>query len=149
VVHSSLAYVDIEPEEEQDPIGIGMRAWLARALEHENHILACKRVPIKTLMLSPGMRPPLQRFMAEALEYNQQAKSCCRNVESHEIEAWFTSAEDAAKGVPDVYVIHCSCGRWHRTFCVGGSWRPKGDDEDPEKYAALIASSKRPFWEVR
>jgi len=83
-------------------------------------VLACKRYPVAKLK---GLIP--QKYI-EALEQNQMLRSCCRHPENHEIEAWKSRAEEAA---PDVYIFHCSCGRKHRRFCVGG-----GDE--------------RPFWEI-
>jgi hypothetical protein len=65
------------------------------------------------------------RFI-EALEHNQQIASCCRHPENHEVEAFKSHPDEKA---PDIYVFHCTCGRKHRRFCVGG------DD-------------MRPVWEV-
>jgi hypothetical protein len=154
------AYVDLEPEgSHDDPSGIGEAALAAREFEHINHKVACKRTKLKVLMANPALRPPLQRFVEGALEHNQQVRSCCRNTETHEIEAFFSSPTDEAKGIPDIYIIYCQCGRKHRTFCVGGSHRPRmvtdglgnprAVEETPEEYEAKIASSKRPFWDVR
>lgn len=92
--------------------------------------LACKRRPVKKL----GKLIP-DRFL-EALEHNQRIASCCRHPENHEISAWYSSEADRARGVPDIYIFHCSCGRDHRRFCIGGT-----DREQPE--------SLRPFWDVR
>jgi hypothetical protein len=101
------------------------------------HILACSRYPVRRLMgydaegnldpESPRNRLPLR--YVEMLEQNQQLASCCRHPENHDIEAWYSCEEDAAKGIPDIYILHCTCGRQHRRFCVGGGLRP--------------------FWEVR
>jgi len=83
-------------------------------------VLACKRYPVAKLK---GLIP--LKYI-EALEQNQMLRSCCRHPENHDIEAWKSRPEEAA---PDVYVFHCTCGRKHRRFCVGG-----GDE--------------RPFWEI-
>ena len=83
-------------------------------------VLACKRYPVAKLK---GLIP--LKYI-EALEQNQMLRSCCRHPENHDIEAFMSRAEEAA---PDVYIFHCSCGRKHRRFCVGG-----GDE--------------RPFWEI-
>jgi hypothetical protein len=84
-------------------------------------VLACERVPVrKWLHLIP------KKYL-EALEQNQQIKSCCRHPEDHDIEAFRSKPDEVA---PDIYVFHCTCGRKHRRFCVGG-----GDE--------------RPYWETR
>jgi hypothetical protein len=86
----------------------------------ETLTLVCKRYPVAKLR---SLIPP--KFF-EALEHNQQIASCCRHPENHDIEAFKSRAEEAA---PDVYILHCRCGRKHRRFCVGG-----GDE--------------RPVWEI-
>jgi hypothetical protein len=96
----------------------------------ENLREACKRIPARKVW---SLIPP--RFYERSLEQNQQVASCCRHPENHEISAWYSSAEDEAKGIPDIYVFHCECGRAHRTFCVGGSNRETGE-------------GLRPFWKV-
>lgn len=53
----------------------------------------------------------------EALEQNQLIASCCRHPENHDIEAFKSHPDEKA---PDIYVFHCTCGRKHRRFCVGG-----------------------------
>ncbi len=73
----------------------------------------------------------------EALEQNQKISSCCRHPENHELEAWYSSDEDRDKGIPDIYIFHCTCGRQHRRFCVGGN-NPVTGEKD-----------RRPFWVVR
>lgn len=98
------------------------------------HVPACPRYPVAKLI---NLIPP--KFI-EALEQNQQIMSCCRHPENHDIEAWYSNEEEAAKGVPDIYIFKCTAvhpdsirpngERWHQRFCVGG-----GDE--------------RPFWEVR
>jgi len=85
------------------------------------HILACPRYPVAKL----GGLIPLKYI--EALEQNQQIAHCCRHPERHEIEAFKSRPEEP---IPDIYVFHCTCGRKHRRFCVGGG--------DP-----------RPVWDVR
>lgn len=88
------------------------------------HSLACPPHPVAKLM----NLIPLKYI--EALEQNQQIASCCRHPEDHTLVAYFSCEEEAAKGVPDIYVFHCTCGKKHTRFCVGG-----GD--------------ARPFWEVK
>jgi hypothetical protein len=73
--------------------------------------LACKRYPVKKLM---GLLPV--KYL-EALEQNQKIASCCRHPENHEIEAFKSKPDEKA---PDIYIFHCSCGRQHRRFCIGG-----------------------------
>lgn len=85
---------------------------------------ACPRHPVAKLF---GLLPA--KYI-EALEQNQKIASCCRHPENHEIEAFYSSAVEQAKGVPDIYINYCTCGRKHVRFCAGG-----GD--------------VRPFWEVK
>lgn len=114
--------------------------------------LACARVKVKNpapdVWTAGGARLPLK--YAEALEQNQLLSSCCRHPENHEIEAWFSSDEDKDRGIPDIYIFFCTCGRKHRRFCVGGNPKlPNGEID----YAALAASGReeerRPFWDAR
>jgi len=88
-----------------------------------SHSVACERVKVADC---PARIPA--RF-TEALEQNQKIASCCRHPENHDIEALFSCDEDKAKGIPDIYVFHCTCGRKHARFMVGGG--------------------KRPFWDIR
>ena len=78
------------------------------------HIPACPRRPVSTVMY----KLPIKYL--EALEQNQQIASCCRHPENHDIEAWFSSSEAEATGMPDVYKFICTCGRTHTRFCLGG-----------------------------
>jgi hypothetical protein len=89
------------------------------------HKIACERVPVSRVKHLESMRD-----YCEKLEHNQKLASCCRDTQNHEIEARYSSEEDAKKGIPDIYIMYCLCGRQHRTFCVGG-----GD--------------VRPFWDRR
>lgn len=86
------------------------------------HTVACKRTPVAKL---PAGLLPIK--FIEALEQNQQISSCCRHPENHEVEALYSTPDEK---VPDIYIFHCTCGRKHRRFCVGG-----GD--------------QRPFWDIR
>lgn len=95
--------------------------------------LASPRYPVAKL---GGLLPI--KFI-EALEQNQLIASCCRHPENHEIEAWYSSDADRDRGVPDIYIFYCTCGRRHRRVCVGGS-AGAGPDAPQEM---------RPFWEVR
>jgi len=95
--------------------------------------LACPKMPVaKLTSLLPA------KYL-EALEQNQQIASCCRHPENHDIEAWYSSETDRDRGVPDIYILHCTCGRKHRRFCVGGS----------AGSGPSVAQELRPFWEVR
>jgi hypothetical protein len=85
------------------------------------HTLACPRRPVAKL----GNLIPIKYI--EALEQNQLISSCCRHPENHDIEAFKSTPEEP---IPDIYVFHCTCGRKHTRFIVGG-----GDI--------------RPVWEVR
>jgi hypothetical protein len=99
------------------------------------HRIACPRLPVERVRRI--VKLPVE--FIEALEQNQKLASCCRHPENHEIAAWYSSPEDAAKGIPDIYKFHCTCGRVHARFCVGGSRDPKtGEITHP-----------RPFWEIR
>lgn len=109
------------------------------------HTLACVRYPVRKLMAYDAdgnldrnsSRNLLPLKYVESLEQNQQLASCCRHPENHEIEAWYSNDEERAKGVPDIYILHCSCGRQHRRFCVGKS-NPQTGEKD-----------FRPFWDIR
>lgn len=84
------------------------------------HVVACARVKVSDL--PEGFIPA--RYI-EALEHTQQIASCCRHPENHEIEALKSHPDEA---LPDIYILHCSCGRKHRRFCIGA------------------ADEGRPFW---
>jgi hypothetical protein len=83
------------------------------------HVLACPLTPVEKLFnIIPAK-------YIEALEQNQKIASCCRHPETHRLEAWFSCEAEAEKGIPDIYIFHCDCGRKHRRFCVGnGDVRP-------------------------
>lgn len=86
--------------------------------------IACPPRPVAKL---GGLIPP--KYI-EALEQNQKIASCCRHPENHTLEAWYSCEAERDRGMPDIYIFTCTCGRKHHRFCVGG-----GD--------------VRPFWEVR
>jgi hypothetical protein len=77
------------------------------------HVIACAKVKVADL---PRDFLPV-RYL-EAMEHNQQIKSCCRHPENHEVEAFKSHSEEPA---PDIYIFHCACGRKHRRFCVGAT----------------------------
>lgn len=109
------------------------------------HIQACPRIPVRKLMAydsegrldrnSPLNILPLK--YVESLEQNQKIESCCRHPENHEIEARYSCVAEAIKGIPDIYILHCVCGRKHRRLCVGGNNPLTGEKEI------------RPRWYVR
>lgn len=72
---------------------------------------ACPRYPVAKL----GQLIPTKYI--EALEQNQMISSCCRHPENHDIEAFKSKPEEPA---PDIYIFHCTCGRKHTRFCIGG-----------------------------
>lgn len=72
---------------------------------------ACPRYPVRKLL---GLIPA--KYI-EALEQNQNIASCCRHPEDHEIEAFKSHPDEKS---PDIYIFHCTCGRKHRRFCIGG-----------------------------
>lgn len=85
------------------------------------HVQACKRYPVAKLF------DQIPAKYIEALEQNQKIASCCRHPENHDLEAFYSKETET---VPDIYIFHCTCGKKHTRFCVGG-----GDE--------------RPYWEVR
>ena len=85
------------------------------------HVLACPKVKVADLP-----EDFLPKRYKEALEQNQQIASCCRHPENHEIEAFKSHPDEK---LPDIYILHCSCGRKHRRFCVS-------------------ATDERPYWEA-
>jgi hypothetical protein len=116
-------------------------------LTEEGHILACPRVKARLIQ---SLMPPKWFAM---LEQNQQLASCCRHPEDHDIEAWYSSPDDAAKGIPDIYIFHCTCGRQHRRFIVGGKHGFKtgllGEIEKDADGKPIHYTELRPKWEVR
>ena len=76
------------------------------------HVLACPKRPVAKF---PAGFIPIKYI--EALEQNQLISSCCRHPENHEIEAWKSNENETS---PDIYVFHCTCGRKHTRFIVGG-----------------------------
>lgn len=92
---------------------------------------ACPRIAVKKVRhLLPD------KFLTQ-LELNEKIADCCRRPIEHDIEALYSSRADKARGVPDIYILTCTCGRKHRRFCVGGSMN------------SGAATEPRPFWTVR
>lgn len=96
------------------------------------HILACPRVHL----------PTVQHLLPEKYITTMQEKppsACCRDLNNLDIEAWYSSAVEQGKGVPDLYKFHCnSCSACHVRFCVGGNHPTDPTEQDI-----------RPFWDVR
>jgi len=98
------------------------------------HILACPRLPLeRVLRMCPSAKRFHDRVVANA------PNACCHEVSNIEIDAWFSKESVQQEGIPDVYKLHCSCGRCHVSFCVGGSTDP----------VSKQVTHPRPFWEVR
>ena len=81
----------------------------------------CPRYPVAKLL---DILP--EKYLSQVRD--RAPNACCREVESHDIEAF--KSNPARTQEPDVYILYCGCGRKHRRLCGGG-----GDE--------------RPFWEVR
>lgn len=112
----------VKPDERQE-------IWLEQ--EARNHILACPRMQVATLL------PIIPEKYLARLADDPKLRACCRDARAHEIEAFFTTKADEVRGVPDVYVLHCKCGRKHRRFCVGGSIG-----------SGVPYTEPRPFWDA-
>jgi hypothetical protein len=106
------------------------------------HILACPRIAVARVKhLMSGKLKWFEQFAT-----NEKIAECCRNMDAHDIEAWYSGPADRDKGIPDIYKIYCSCGRCHVKFCVGGNHPDAvnySKTERPELY------DLRPFWDVR
>lgn len=87
------------------------------------HHLACSRYPVAKLTRDI----PIPIKWIEDLEQNQKIASCCRHPENHQLEAFYSSEKEKELRTPDIYIFHCTCGRKHRRFCVGGGERPVWD----------------------
>lgn len=137
--------------------------------------VACKRTPVAKL--GPDGEMHFKPFFAknlhfskwvEQLEQNQGrwAKPCCRKPENHEIEAYYSSEDDQAKGAPDIYVFFCKCGCRHRKFVPGADHGYKTDHHGRIQYGpeTVIYGKRgnaitvrnpvpmdmpRPKWEIR
>ncbi|MGE3875493.1 MAG: hypothetical protein AB7F74_21275 [Parvibaculaceae bacterium] len=106
-----------------------LELWWEQEASH--HFLACPRYPVARL------EDLLPAKYLTSLQSNERLADCCRRPREHDIEAFYSSEADKMRGVPDIYVLHCACGRKHRRFCVGGS------------AGSGAATEPRPFWEVR
>lgn len=104
-------------------------AW--QPLDSEQ-ILACPRVPVwSVLQILP------EKYIL-AIQQNAP-NACCHEVATMDVEAWFSSPAEKAKGTPDVYKFYCkTCERCHVRFCLGGNHPVDPDRKDI-----------RPFWEAR
>jgi hypothetical protein len=106
------------------------------------HILACPRVPVSSILhLLDGKQKWFEQFAT-----NEKIEPCCRDMNAHDIEAWYSCPDDRDKGIPDIYKIYCSCGRCHVKFCVGAN-HPMAKNYSVQERPDLY--DLRPFWEVR
>lgn len=95
------------------------------------HIQACQRVPVTDVLhILPD------RYVEG---FQRHPSACCKEATNLNIEAWWSTAGEKAKGTPDIYKFFCkTCNACHVRFCVGGN-----HPTDPTK------KDFRPFWEVR
>ena len=95
------------------------------------HIQACQRVPVTDVLhILPD------RYVEG---FQRHPSACCKEAANLDIEAWWSTAGEQAKGTPDIYKFFCkTCNACHVRFCVGGN-----HPTDPTK------KDFRPFWEVR
>jgi hypothetical protein len=109
------------------------------------HILACARIAVKRIR---NVLWGKQKWFEQFATNNEPGfKDCCRDLNAHDIEAWYSCPADAAKGRPDIYKIYCNtCGRCHVKFCVGGD-HPLSKKFDRQERPDLY--DLRPFWDVR
>ena len=109
------------------------------------HILACARIAVKRIRnVLWGKQKWFEQF---ATNKEPGFKDCCRDMNAHDIEAWYSCPADEAKGRPDIYKIYCNtCGRCHVKFCVGGD-HPLAKKFDRQERPDLY--DLRPFWDVR
>jgi hypothetical protein len=95
------------------------------------HILACPRAAVTDYL------HVIPERWVEAFQNHPSA--CCKEATNLDVEAWWSTAAEQAKGTPDIYKFHCkTCNACHVRFCVGGN-----HPTDPTKLDI------RPFWEVR
>lgn len=113
----------VEAERVAPPSPLKIRPETLTIPYNENGRRICPPYPVAKLMKKGAdgkMRIPSKYL--EALEQNQKISSCCRHPENHTVEGLKSKPEEPA---PDIYIFHCTCGRQHRRFCIGG------DDERP------------------
>jgi hypothetical protein len=91
------------------------------------HILACRRIAVRKLMafdddgnLVEGAQGNVlpDKFIRQ-YEQNQVLAHCCRHPENHDIAAWYSNVHHFLIRRPDIYILHCKCGRQHRRLMVG------------------------------
>jgi hypothetical protein len=95
--------------------------------------LACPPIAVATL----GNLVPAKYI--ETLEQNQKIATCCRHPENHTIEAWYSCEANRDRGLPDIYIFTCTCGKKHRRLL----------GEAPVISAPPPVTDTRPFWEIR
>ncbi len=108
---NGLHYYWLTPEERH-------QQWWEQEASH--HFGACARYPVAKLL-----KDLPAKFLTDLIAHAE--RPCCREPVKHDIEAFYSSEADKEKGHPDIYVLHCPCGRKHRRFAVGGGARPYWD----------------------
>lgn len=143
-------------------LGEGNAAWRQiKEAEHGPHRLGLQRVPLRKLVQfdedgnvvqTPGnlnKRNVLLIKYIEQAQQNQQAASCCRHPENHDVVALYSceaeKTRDGKNQPPDIYLLICKekhdfgvvkgfeelgvvVGEaHHRKFCTGGGPRPGWD----------------------
>jgi hypothetical protein len=115
------------------------------------HELACERIPVKKAV-ERGYLAGKMKWI-EQQQNNEGIRPCCRNpVEHADIEAWYSTPADKAKGIPDVYKIICrecttdGLPTTHVKWCVGGN-HPLAKRHTVQDRPELF--DRRPFWKVR
>lgn len=83
----------------------------------------------------------IPRKFAEALEYNQKLRLCCRKVEN--MTARLFKSDDRLS-VPDIFVATCTCGRSHIRVAHDPVRYGEGETEE-EKIANARSILNQPF----
>lgn len=100
--------------------------------EAKTKTVACARARVADLV---HVIPPRWIFADAVNNISKREAACCRDVLSHDIEAFYTCLDEMTRETPDLYVTHCKCGRKHRRAMVG---------EAPGSGTKLIP--QRPVW---
>lgn len=107
---NGLHYYWLTPEERH-------QQWWEQEASNHFPVPDMPRYPVAKLL---RQIPPkfLEQVTANA------TRACCKEPVKHDIEVFYSSERDRDLGIPDIYVLHCTCGRKHRRFMVGGGARP-------------------------
>jgi hypothetical protein len=106
------------------------------------HILACSRIAVASVLNL--IVPHKQKWLDQLAEAPNE---CCRSHANIDIEAWYSTPAEKAKGQPDIYKFYCNeCGDCHVKFCVGGN-HPLSKHFTPAQRPELF--DIRPMWEAR